>query len=355
MFDANLESQLRLFSPFDEMEQDYLRQLEPHAEVVSQPQGKLLFRRGKRAEFSYYLIEGTVELIGERFTSELVEAKSERARFTLSDTVPTRVSAVAKSDVKLLKVDSDFLDLMLAWKEAPIDEDQLTVSKSMAGDKGIGEITSEMTVEVVQSDWMSGLLSSPLLRRIPSAHIQKLFAKFERVKARAGSVVIQEGSHGDYFYIVDNGMVKISSIAGTTDVVLGPAQYFGEEALVAEAPRNATVTMLTDGVLMRLGKDDFNRLLRDPVQKFVTEEQLVQRRRKYVLLDVRTALEYRMQHAEGAVNVPLAKLRQEIKALDRSRTYVIASEAGRRGQLAAYLLTQEGFETYLLVGAAESN
>ena len=42
---------------------------------------------------------------------------------------------------------------------------------------------------------------------------------------------------------------------------LGMGDTFGEEALISGAHRNATVTMITDGVLMRLGKDDFNTLL----------------------------------------------------------------------------------------------
>ncbi len=46
---------------------------------------------------------------------------------------------------------------------------------------------------------------------------------------------------------------------------LGVGDTFGEEALISEAKRNATVSMLTDGVLMRLNKQDFRDLMNEPL------------------------------------------------------------------------------------------
>ena len=39
---------------------------------------------------------------------------------------------------------------------------------------------------------------------------------------------------------------------------------FGEEALISESTRNATITMITDGVLMKLAKDTFVELVKKP-------------------------------------------------------------------------------------------
>ncbi len=50
---------------------------------------------------------------------------------------------------------------------------------------------------------------------------------------------------------------------------LGVGDTFGEEALIAEAKRNATVTMITDGVLMRLNKKDFRELMNEPLLQWV--------------------------------------------------------------------------------------
>ncbi len=47
---------------------------------------------------------------------------------------------------------------------------------------------------------------------------------------------------------------------------------FGEEALLSDAKRNANVTMETNGALMRLSKDDFNELLKEPMLSWLTGE-----------------------------------------------------------------------------------
>ena len=45
---------------------------------------------------------------------------------------------------------------------------------------------------------------------------------------------------------------------------------FGEEALISDAKRNATVTMTCGRVgVMRLGKDDFKKLLNEPMLDWV--------------------------------------------------------------------------------------
>lgn len=344
MLDQDIEKQLRYFSPFNDMDAEYLRQFAPHVEIVEEKAGKLIFRRGKRAEFQYFLISGQVELIGEMFTSETVDASTTRSQYTLCDSIPTRVSAVAKSPVSLLKVNSDFLDLMLAIKESPEKEHAETASLSSL------EATpqSEMTVELLENDWMGALLQSPLLRSVPSANLQKLFSRFEKVAAKKGDVIIKEGSEGDYFYVIDQGQARISYLSSPETFTIQAGSSFGEEALVSQSVRNASVTMMTDGVLRRLGKQDFNRLLCAPLERPITLDALVSRAQPYVLLDVRTVLEYRMQHSEGAVNLPLSRLRKLISGLDREKLYVVSPEAGRRSHLASYLLTQFGFDCRLL-------
>ena len=48
---------------------------------------------------------------------------------------------------------------------------------------------------------------------------------------------------------------------------------FGEEALIVEGVRNATVTMKSDGVLLRLNKEDFIELLREPLLRRLSWQQ----------------------------------------------------------------------------------
>jgi CRP-like cAMP-binding protein len=175
------------------------------------------------------------------------------------------------------------------------------------------------------------------------------------VHVQAGDPVVRQGDEGDYYYIVSRGRCRVSrtSSAGqeVTLAELGQGDAFGEEALLSEACRNASVTMLTDGLLMRLSKADFNELLRAPTQKEVDFDQardLVHR--GAVLLDVRLESEYRNANIRGSVNLPMYMLRLKAETLDPAKTYVVYCDTGRRSSAAAYLLSERGFDARVLKG-----
>ena len=107
-----------------------------------------------------------------------------------------------------------------------------------------------------------GILTAFL--KLPAANIQTLFSRLQELSVKAGDEIVKFGAPGDYYYIIKQGRCKVFRPVGSgehTLAELGPCDSFGEEALISEAPRNATVTMLTDGKLMRLSKRDFVELL----------------------------------------------------------------------------------------------
>ena len=111
-------------------------------------------------------------------------------------------------------------------------------------------------------------------------------------------MVIKQGDEGDYFYIIVSGKCAVTretplSREGIKLAELGVGDTFGEEALIAEAKRNATVTMMTDGVLMRLNKQDFRELMNEPLLQWVNAEQgrkIIERGGRW--LDVRLPSEH---------------------------------------------------------------
>lgn len=354
MPDSELIAQLKRFSPFDTLDDHYVQTVAAHTMMIEEDKGKLLFRRGKKADYRYFLLEGTVDLVGANFASETVTASEERALRMLAETSPTEISAVAKSVVKLLVVEADFLDLTMVWDQAATAAGPAIKvrEKSVAGDddplSGLNLSKAHVQVEESHGDWMSGLFSSLLFTRVPPAHIRQLFTCFEALPVKAGDEIIREGETGDYFYIISEGQAQVKNVTGQVNVTLDVGQYFGEDALVADTPRNATVTMLTDGLLMKLGKADFTTLLHEPVQKTLSLAEYQTDKDRFVLLDVRIPLEYRWQHLEGSRNFPVSTLRDRLSELDINTRYAVADNAGRRSQLAAYLLCQAGYDARIL-------
>ena len=109
--------------------------------------------------------------------------------------------------------------------------------------------------------------------------------------------------------------------------------------------------MKADGSLLRLAKQDFTALLREPLLHSVT---LGQARQKVAggaeWIDVRYMSEYQYDKLPGALNIPLSEVRNAFGALDMDKEYVVYCQSGRRSSAAAFLLAQRGYRVYVLEG-----
>jgi rhodanese-related sulfurtransferase len=206
---------------------------------------------------------------------------------------------------------------------------------------------------------LSGAFSLSALRsgafaQLPAAHIDELLKRFERLRTARGEVVVREGDEGDYYYVIESGRFKVERLIGGARVVLAELQSgdsFGEEALVSEAKRNASVTALGEGHLLRLRRQDFDDLLRQPLLRSLGFDEAAEKVRQGALwIDVRYPSEYQFDKLPGAINVPLSEVRNMFGMLDRSREYVTYCQSGRRSAAAAFLFAQRGFGVWVLAG-----
>ena len=130
---------------------------------------------------------------------------------------------------------------------------------------------------------------------------------------------------------------------------------FGEEALLADSVRNATVTMKTDGALLRLAKAAFLKMLREPLMKRV---DFAQAQKKVaggaIWIDVRFPAEFQTNGLPNAINIPLNDIRQATAGLDHKQQYVVYCQTGRRSAAAAFLLAQRGINALLLEGGLKA-
>jgi CRP-like cAMP-binding protein/rhodanese-related sulfurtransferase len=333
-------SVLRGFSPLDGLRNENLRALARKTSLREMSQGRTLFKEGDADKRTYYLVSGIVELISEGRIVSTIKAGTPDARHALAPIVPRRCSARAASEkVEYLSIDSDLLDVLLTWDQT-----------------GSYEVSELQTNGASSDDWMTMMLQSRAFHKIPPANLQAVFMRMQRVNYTAGDVVIRQGDEGDYFYVVVSGRCAVSretplNREGIRLAELGIGEAFGEEALISGARRNATVSMLTDGALMRLGKDDFNTLLNEPMLPWVDYEEakgIVAAGGRW--LDVRLPSEYEHCHFDESINVPLYFVRLKIRTLDPTIPYVVVCDSGRRSSAAAYVLSERGFDSHVLRG-----
>ncbi len=82
---------------------------------------------------------------------------------------------------------------------------------------------------------------------------------------RTGETIFSAGDAGDGFYLVDAGRVQISAVVGNGEsrvlATIGAGDFFGEMAVLDDAPRSATARAEEDTEAFFLSRDEFLRLI----------------------------------------------------------------------------------------------
>jgi rhodanese-related sulfurtransferase len=244
------------------------------------------------------------------------------------------------TEVELLHVDDERVDVILTWDEL--------------ASAGAETMPQHGVCQALNVD----LLTRGALAQLPPANIEALLQRFEPISAAAGEVIIREGAPGDYYYVLLEGRAEVTRQVGGIRMRLAELKAgdaAGEEALLNDDPRNASVTMLTAGRWLRLAKADFTRLLRAPLLLEVDRAEAAARvaAGEARWLDVRFPAEFRQGHLSNAINIPLGEIRHADKALDPAQPLIVYCRTGRRSAAAAFLLAQRGFRTSCLRGGLQ--
>jgi CRP-like cAMP-binding protein len=331
-FDLSLT---RTLVPLKDMSEAHLLELLSNSDSEVICAGQTIFTRGSYDAHHVYLLHGDVSLVDENNVATLIKGRS--TLLPIAHHQPRLVTAVAESDCSILRLDSERLDKLLAWSQVA-DYLQLNISRQRDLDEDI--------------DWMMTVLKSNLFFKVPPINVEEIFSRLTPQVVYAGDVVIRQGELGDKCYFIKEGEADVwrHNESGRQHLaIIGVGRCFGEDALVNEAARNASVVMTTDGVLMSLNKQDFFRLLKEPQVPSVSLESYVERIAVGAVgVDVRSEEEYSTLHLDSAVNVPLNLLGIKSRMLDKNRTYIFYCNTGRRSRAAAHLLSRQGFQAYAL-------
>lgn len=403
-----ISERLKRLEPMTSLTPARLAELASLSYIEKHGVGVCLFRAGDVDNQTIYLLDGDVQLTTADGEERVISSGSEAARFPVEDKQPRQLTAVTLSHVEVLRVDNNVLDYMVTWDQLTVPEPEPEpdskpvpqpeakssrevpeaapkaspatpprarqeeapaavkpagaaapdpVSDTHRGQASVATEAGTVNVEAgmggpPRRDWVARMRHIMALKNLPPANVKALLGRMERISVKAGEVVVQQGRPGDYYYVLTEGKARVTRTVDLAELQAGAT--FGEEALIADALRNATVTMASDGTLMRLSKEDFNELLREPLIHWLAPDEARQLNEQgAVWLDVRHANEYLHQHLSGACNLPLHELRARLGELDRNKHYICYCKTGRRSSAAAFLLSQRGFQASVLRGGLQ--
>ena len=324
------------YQPLNTLNPENLKEICEKLKIVEISRGDNIFLQGDASEDHIYLHSGVVDLIENNEVVKTLESGTDDTKTALAHIIPRNFSAVAKTNIVAFMVNSDLLDMMLAWDQT--------------GNFQVEELDTDE-----DDDWMSRILSTEAFRRIPPANIQAIFTSLEDINFKTGDTVIRQGDPGDYFYMIKSGRCMVTRKMPGQDKEIKLAELeagasFGEEALISDAERNATIVMLSDGVLCRLSKEQFLELLNAPMLStinFASAKEKVDAGESE-WLDIRLPAEYQSAHIKGCTHIPLIFLRMKVGSLNTDKHYVVYCDTGRRSSSASYILNERGFNTSVL-------
>ncbi|RDH86136.1 MAG: hypothetical protein DIZ80_01310 [endosymbiont of Galathealinum brachiosum] len=329
---------LARYQPLNALNPENLQEILKQLKLEKLTAGTTLFKKGDSEAVQYYLAKGEVDLIGDSGILKTIKSGTTDGFNAIAHILPRTITAIAKTDCTIFKIDGNLIDVMLTWDQT---------GNYQVTEFGVGSGDGD-------DDWMSRILQTEAFHRIPPANIQAIFMRMESVPVKAGEKIVDQGEDGDYFYIIKKGRALVTRSMpdqpkGIKLAELKDGDTFGEEALISSAKRNATITMLTEGLLSRLSKKDFLELLNEPLLNWVDYEEgqkLVEDGAQW--LDVRLPAEHQANAIKDDSHIPLIFLRMKMDSLDNSKHYVVYCDTGRRSSAASYLLNERGFTTCIL-------
>jgi len=255
-----------------------------------------------------------------------IGVSAEGPGFSLLSAAGGRIGVYACADSEFLCIDSEALDEALGWSQ-------------------LGGI--ELPLQHLK-----------VFHKVPLENVRTAFERMIERTVESGETIVTQGEPGDAYYLMLSGEAEVWVTDPFTDetarvTVLGEGEGFGEEALLLEGNRTATVRMISPGRLLVLGKTDFDRLLKPgmvaEVDAAAARDWLERGAAK--LLDCRYPMEYEEGRIPGARLVPLDRLRREaIFSIDPEPHYVVYCRSGRRSRAAVFLLHERGVQAVSLAG-----
>ena len=314
--------------------------------VAEAKSGSFIFKKKDTANDLIYLIKGTVTLQSNELKVETIKSGTESSRFALAHQIPRKIDAFCNTTVRFLRLNFDIINALPGISDKEDNEPMIFD-------------LSEDEDENDADDWMTTLLKSPIFKELPPANLQQIIIKLEEVKFQKGELIFRQGEPGDYYYLIKKGHCMLSRKPSTNAKEIKLAQLrhqdtFGEDSLLSGEARNVSITALTKTILLRLSKENFISLIKEPVLKYISHSQIKEELDKgAILLDVRSSDEYNKYHLPDSINAPFFTLHMQLKTFDKKKTIIVVCENENISNAAAFLFLRNKVNALIVKGGME--
>jgi len=115
MSEANnqLQERIKELIPINKLPPNLQRRLQERSKIMEVKKSRFIFKQGDRDNYSYYLLEGEIELHANKQLDSMILSDSDRAKYALAQLQPRQFSAKAKTPLKILMVDRNCFDQLL--------------------------------------------------------------------------------------------------------------------------------------------------------------------------------------------------------------------------------------------------
>ena len=250
-------SQLRQFLPLSTFPKAQLIELASAARIAEPADHSPIFDAAHPPHDELlYLLAGEATAVTHTGVAAIIEAGSPGAAYALNDGRFQSVTAFA--DVVLARLPFDLVDLLATW-------DQLAVVERRSIERSV-----DFFSRGIPRRWRYAFFQ--VLRSTPPARIEELMQSFAPLVVQERQVLAHQGEPAYEFFVIDSGAALVTREIPTEEgesielAELNDGESFGAEAFSHAPYYSATVSMISDGVLMHLSRSEFLRLQEPPRQ-----------------------------------------------------------------------------------------
>ena len=190
------------------------------------------------------------------------EQAYEAPRQSIGTDAARQLATTTKTVPMLTGVTPRWILKLLPWVQ--VDSGTYRINRKKLVTQGGGKVQAQIEdgkATVTAED----LRQIPMLGMLEDDLVEALAQRLTSEAVDAGKTIVKTGDPGDRFYIIAQGKVDVHTVGLHGErlrlAVLGEGDYFGEIALLHDAPRTADVTTVVPSILLSLAKEDFDKLM----------------------------------------------------------------------------------------------